>query len=110
MQPGLAPALGLAAQVADVDGQRIGPRVEVVAPDPVEDDLAGEDLAGVAQQELEEVELDPGQGERAVSPAGLAGSRVELQIGEAQDLTVVAGRRRRGGPAVGPAARRGRRA
>src|SRR6202044_1537218 len=49
----------LAAQIPDVDGERVGPRVEVKAPHAVKQDLAREHLAGVAQERLEEVELDP---------------------------------------------------
>src|SRR5579859_176357 len=58
-QPRLAACLGLAAQVADVDVERIRGRPEVVAPDPLEDQGAGEHLPRVAEEELEQVELRP---------------------------------------------------
>src|ERR1019366_4204946 len=51
----------LASQVADVDLQHFGARVEVKAPDRVEELLAGEDLVGVAHQILEHLELTRGQ-------------------------------------------------
>src|SRR5579871_6605372 len=76
----LALAFGLAPEVADVDSERVGARVEVVAPHAVQEELAGEDLARVAHEQLEEVELDPGQGERAPGPCRLAGAEVEREI------------------------------
>src|SRR3989304_2368246 len=58
---GLAGGVKLLAQVADVDLDGVGLDLEVVAPDLLEDRLLGEDLAGVAGHELQELVL-PGRG------------------------------------------------
>src|SRR5512144_985102 len=47
----------LAAQVADVDLEHLGARIEVEAPYRVEDLLAGEHLIGMADQVCEQLEL-----------------------------------------------------
>ena len=60
-QPRLAVRLGLPAQVADVDVERVRGRPEVVAPDTLEDQRALEHLPRVAQEQLEQVELGAGQ-------------------------------------------------
>ena len=54
MRRGCAARLGLAAQVADVDVERVRAEAEVVAPDALEDDRAGQHLARVAQEQLEQ--------------------------------------------------------
>src|ERR1039458_5397909 len=82
--------LGLAPEIADVDGERVGARVEVVSPDPLEDQVAGQHLARVPEEQLEQVELDPGERELAVAPASLAGAGVELEVAEAQGLALFA--------------------
>src|SRR5262249_30770649 len=56
-QPRLAVRLGLAAEVADVDVERVRRQAEVVAPDALEDERASQDLARVPQEQLEQVEL-----------------------------------------------------
>ena len=66
-QPRLAARLGLLAQVADVDVERVRAVAEVVAPDAVEDHRAGQHLPRVAEEELEQRELGAGQGERLVA-------------------------------------------
>src|SRR5258708_37549746 len=53
-QAGLAARPGPAPQIADVDPEGIGGGAEVVAPHPVEDKLAGEDLPGVWNEQLAE--------------------------------------------------------
>src|SRR5581483_1997655 len=85
-QARLAGRLGLPAQVPDVDLERVRGWTEVVAPDPVEDHVAGEHLPRVAQEELEEQELRPRQLDRTVAAPNLAGARVEGQIGEGERL------------------------
>ena len=50
-QARLATGLGLAAQVADVDLERVGRGREVVAPDLVEDELAREDASWVLHED-----------------------------------------------------------
>ena len=90
-QARLAVCLGLAAQVADVDLERVRRGPEVVAPDAVEDHVARQHLARVAQEQLEQEELGPGQLDRPVAAADLARARVERQVGEREQL-VAAGR------------------
>jgi hypothetical protein len=50
----------------------------------VEEDLPGEHLAGVAEEELQQVEFDPGQGEGARTPVRLPGGQVERELAEPQ--------------------------
>ena len=85
-QPRLALGLGLAAQVADVDLERVGGRGEVVAPDLLEDEGPVEHPARPAQEHLQQRELGAGQLDRAVAAAHLAGGRVQGQVGERQHL------------------------
>src|SRR3954451_2934857 len=83
-EPRLALGFELAAQVADVDLERVRARAEVIAPDALEDLPAGEHLAGVAEEELEHEELRAGELDRAaVAGHGVAGG-VQLEAGVAQ--------------------------
>ena len=88
-QARLAVLFELAAEVADVDPERVRGRAEVVAPDALVDLRARQHLARVAQEELEQVELGARQLQAAVAARGLARRRVERDVGEA------AARRRR---------------
>ena len=83
-QPRLARRLGLAPQVAHVDLQRVGGRPEVIAPDAVEDLPAGEHLAWVVQEQLEQQELGAGQLHQPLAAAHLVRLRIELEVVEAQ--------------------------
>ena len=110
-QPRLALGLGLAAQVADVDGEVLGVGAEVVVPDAVVDRRVVEDDALVAHEQLEQVEL----GLRQVQLAGAAPRpprrRVEAEVGELHRLGVGVGLGLgcgAAGRAAGPAARRAR--
>src|SRR5438105_3144779 len=87
-EPWLAAGLGLAPQVTHVHTEGIGGGTEVIAPHVLEDLRAGQDLAGVAEEELEEEELRFGQLDRPVAPTHLVGPRVEHQICEPQRLTL----------------------
>src|SRR5580692_1401115 len=84
----LAARLELAPEVADIDGQGVRARIEVEAPDPVEQDVPGQHLPGVAQEQLEQVELDPGQGEGPLAPVGLPGGEIHRELPEAQDAAL----------------------
>src|SRR6185312_3402697 len=76
--------LGLAPQVADVDLERVRRRAEVVAPHAVEDLAAGEDLARVVHEQLEQQELGTCELDEPLAPADLVRARVELEVVEAQ--------------------------
>src|ERR1039458_3521956 len=86
----LVALLGLATEVADVDGERVGAGVEVVPPHPLEDQVAGQHLARVPEEQLEEIEFDPGQRELAGASACLARAEVELEVAETEDLALFA--------------------
>ena len=85
-QARLAAGLGLAPQVADVDLERVGRGAEVVAPDPLEDQLAGQHLARVAQEAARAGRTRCGSARSRAAAADLVGDRVERQVGEAQRL------------------------
>src|SRR5438309_1384894 len=84
----LAAGLGLAAQVADVDLERVGGGAEVIAPHAVEDRGARQHLARMAHQQFEQQELGARELERALAAARLVRARVELEVLEAQHLLV----------------------
>ena len=88
-QAWLAAGLGLAAQIAHVDAQRVRARAEVIAPHVLEDDRAGEHLLGVAQEQLEQQELGAREVQRALPAPGLVGEPVQAQVLEAQRLLLV---------------------
>ena len=67
----------LAAQVADVDLQHLGPGVEVKAPDGVEDLLAREHLVGVASEVGEQLEL--ARGELDIAAVALDPTRAQVE-------------------------------
>ena len=81
--------LGLAAEVPDVDVERVRGRAEVVAPHALEDDRSREHLARVAQEELEQRELGSRELDRASPRLHLAGPEIELEVGEAQHVVAV---------------------
>src|SRR4051812_43174860 len=96
-QARLAARLELAPQVGDEDVDRVRRRHRVIAPDLVEQALAGDDEALVAHQELEQLELAVGQLDLALAAAHLAGVRVEDEVADFQ----------RGGAPRGAAAQQG---
>ncbi len=69
----------LGPQTPDVDVDRPRAAVVLVAPDPAEQRLAGEDLARVRGQEAEQLVLHVGQVEDPPGDGGLVGLEVELQ-------------------------------
>src|SRR5690349_16308454 len=81
-QPALAAFLELAPQVGDEDVDRVGGRHRVVAPDLVEEPLAGDDEALVAHQELEQLELAVGQLDLPLAAPHFARVRVEDQVAD----------------------------
>src|SRR6476469_2607686 len=83
-QARLSRGLELAAQVRDEHLDRVRRREGVVAPDLVEQALAGDDDALVAHQVLEQLELALGQLDRALATLDLVGVDVEAQVGHAQ--------------------------
>ncbi|GAA3121809.1 hypothetical protein GCM10020254_81320 [Streptomyces goshikiensis] len=80
----LAAGLQLPAQVADVDGEGVGVRPEVLSPHQFEDQLAGEYLAGVAHEEFEQGRFGTAELQRAAPAAPGPGRRVEHEVGEAE--------------------------
>jgi len=54
----------------------------------VEDHLAGQDLPGVAQQQLEQQELRAGQLDQAAVAADLVGAGVKFEVGVLEDRRV----------------------
>ena len=88
-ESGRAVDLGLAAQVPDVDVERLRRRLEVVAPDAFVDGVAGDDDARVEHQQLEQIELGLGQLELAPGAPRLAPFRVEHEIGDGQCLVAL---------------------
>ncbi len=107
--------LGPEAPDVDVDGA--GAAVVLVAPDPAEQRLAGEDLAGSGGQEAQELVLHEGEVEDPARHRRLVGLQVEHERAVLDELGVGAPGRcaRRGGPAgprsprAWPAGRRSRR-
>src|SRR6476646_3306864 len=88
-EPRRVALLRLAAEVADVDVERVRRRTEVVAPHALEDARPRQHLSRVAQEELEQREFGPRELDRPSAPAHLACSQVELEIGEAQNVTAL---------------------
>ena len=87
----VAPGLELAAQEGDEHLQRVGGGGLAVAPDPVHDHVVAEHLLRVADEQLEQGELDLREAEFGVAPADRPGGEVEGQVGVAEH---VAGRLR----------------
>src|SRR6266571_214847 len=85
-EPRLVGRFGLAPQVADVDVERVRGEAEVVAPDPLEDHRARQDLARVPQEELEQGELRSRELDLPRGSADLACAGVELEVGESENL------------------------
>src|SRR3954453_1453880 len=83
--------LDLLAQAPDVDGDGAGVAVELEVPDLVEELLAREDLAGMAGEEEEEVELAGGQVERHAVAPDIAPARIDAQRPEAEHLAIRVG-------------------
>jgi hypothetical protein len=80
-EPGTAPVLELAPQEADEHLQRVGRGRLAVAPHPLPDHVVADHLLGVAQQQLEQAELGPGQLDHPVAAGQPAGGDVEGQVG-----------------------------
>src|SRR5262249_13504517 len=80
--------LRLAAQVADVDLQRVRGGPEVIPPHPVEDRRAREHLAGMAHEQFEHQELGAGQLEPTLAATHLVRDGIELEVIEAQNAIV----------------------
>jgi len=70
-QARLAARLQLAAQVQHVDLDHVGVGGEIVAPDPGQQLLAPQDLAGPAQEGQQQLELAPGQVDAPAAPRHL---------------------------------------
>ena len=70
--------------------QRVRRERRVIAPDPLVDQPAGEHLARVAEEELEQLELDRAQLDLSPAAARVARQQVELEVGERELLRAVA--------------------
>src|SRR5206468_7795194 len=92
-EPLLAVRLELAAQVADVDVERVRVGPEVVAPDLLEDHVAREHTLRVREEQLEQLVL--GARERDLARSASRGHRVavELEVLEAQGAAGLPGLR-----------------
>src|SRR3954468_24221807 len=82
-EPRLATGFQLPSQVGDEDLDRVGDRERVVAPDLVEQLLAGDDQALVAHEVLEQLELALGELDAALAAQHLVGVGVEQQVADA---------------------------
>src|SRR5215217_6491271 len=80
----LATGFELPSQVGDEDLDRVRDRERVIAPDLVEQLLAGDHEALVAHEVLEQLELALGEVDRAVAARDLVGVGVEHQVADAQ--------------------------
>src|SRR2546423_3079423 len=85
-QPRLSAGLGLAPQVADVDVERVRREAEVVTPHAFEDDRPRQDLPRIAEEQLQQRELGPGQLDRASGTPDVTCAEVDLEVGEGQYL------------------------
>ena len=74
----------LLPQPADMHVDDVGLRVEVIVPDVLEQHRAGHDMAGVAHQVFEQLELARQQLDRLVAALDRAGQQVELEVGDPQ--------------------------
>ena len=83
-QARLAARLQLAAEVRDVDLDRVRPGLELVAPDALEDEVAGHHLARVEHEQLEQRVLGAGEVEVAVAAWGHA--RVHGHVADLERL------------------------
>src|SRR4051794_2876664 len=81
-QARLAAGLELAPQVRDEDLDRVRRRERVVAPDLLEEALAGDDDALVAHEVLEQLELALGQLDRPVAARDLVRVRIQREVGD----------------------------
>ena len=86
-QPLAAAILEFAPQEADEDRQRIGGGRLAVAPDPLGDQVVAEHLLGVAQQQLKQVELHPGQRDHLAIAGHSPGRGVQGQVRVAKNVT-----------------------
>ena len=75
-EPALAALLELSTQVPDIHAQRVTGRAEVVAPYAVVDQLRGQHAAGVEHQQLQQLELSPGQVDLALADPHRMGVRI----------------------------------
>ena len=85
----------LAAQVGDVAVDDVHRHLALAAPDLLERELAGDDAAGVAQQQREQLGLAAGQLEIAPAALRRAGVDVEREVGERELTRAASGASRR---------------
>src|SRR3569833_65960 len=76
--------LNLLPQFADVDIHNIRLRIEMIVPDVLQQHGAGYDLAGVAHQVLEELELLGLQRDLTGAPGGLARQQIDVKVADAE--------------------------
>ena len=80
----LARRIDFFAQATDVHIDQVGARVEVIAPDFLENHHPREDLPGVAHQEFQQLVLGGQQAQLLLAAAGFAGNQVEFEVRDAQ--------------------------
>src|SRR6185437_1223649 len=79
------------AHPADMHVDQVGARVEVVAPDFLEQHGAGDHLAGIADQEFQQLELGRPQVDLLAATAYRAAHQVQFQVAGAQHLVAGSG-------------------
>src|SRR5262245_18510456 len=85
-QARVALTLRLAPEIPDVDVERVRRMAEVVAPDTLVDERAGQHLTGVAHEQLEEVRLGRRQLEAAPAAARVHRAQIEREVGETEHV------------------------
>ena len=81
-QPLRSVLLGLAAEIADVDGEVLRVGSEVVVPDPLIDRRVVEHDPRVADKQLQQVELGLGELESPATPRRDPTGRVDRQVAQ----------------------------
>src|SRR3954447_14596433 len=80
--------LQLAAQVADIDAQRVRGGAEVVSPNALVDDAVREHAARVEHQKLEQLVLRARELDEVLADDDAVTVRVEAQLGERQGTRI----------------------
>ena len=77
--------------MADEHVERVRRQRRVVSPHALVDEAAREHLARMAEEELEQLELDPAELDLAATALRVARQQVELEVGERERLDAFAG-------------------
>ena len=84
---------GLAPQVPHVNIERFGVRLEIETPDAFVDHVTGQHDAGVASQQLQQIELGLGQLQRSPVARHLAGRGIDREVADPDGFGDILGRR-----------------